>query len=106
MKLGAPAIAVRLAFAIVAFVLLPSIAGGPLQAAEIVRLKETEIVRLKADATRTQQSAADLRAAALALAYNLDHDQAGTIIDQCAKRSEQFIDVVEMEAGRRFVENK
>ena len=87
MKLGAPAIAVRLAFAIVAFVLLPSIAGGPLQAAEIVRLKETEIVRLKADATRTQQSAADLRAAALALAYNLDHDQALELLRRAVRQA-------------------
>ena len=87
MKLGTPAIAVRLAFAIVASVLLPSIAAGGLKPAAIVRLKQAEPVRLEADAIRTEHSAADLRVAALDLAYNLDHDQALELLRRAVRQA-------------------
>src|SRR5687768_5219455 len=35
-----------------------------------------------------------------------DHDQTAAVIDQCTECREKFIDVVEVETGRRLVENK
>ena len=35
-----------------------------------------------------------------------DNDQACAVIDQCSEGGEQFVDVVKMQAGRRFVEDE
>ena len=36
----------------------------------------------------------------------LDNDQASSVIDQCSKRGQQFINVFKMQTGRRLVKNE
>ncbi len=82
MELRAPTFVVRLAFAMLAVLLLPSMS--------IVRLKadSTEgLVRLKADSRSEIQPATDLRTTALDLAYNLDHEQALELLRRAVRQA-------------------